>query len=74
MHPIVIRGRFADGTFVSNEPLPTVEGTAELIVYPSPQGNQKRSIFDLFGRAAHLRDAEDINAQVREEREAWGDE
>jgi hypothetical protein len=31
------------------------------------------SIFDLFGKAPKLRSAEDIAAQVREERDAWGE-
>ena len=71
---IVVRGRFNGQQFVPSEPLPAVEGNAELIVYPAPQANAgKPSIFDLFGKASKLRSAEEIDAQIREEREAWGE-
>lgn len=71
---IVIRGRYAGGAFVPDEPMPAVEGTAELIVFPaSSESKAVPSIFDLFGRADRLRSAADIDAQIREEREVWGD-
>ena len=73
---IVIHGKIAEGQFVSDEPMPDVEGLAELIVYPNRTSQEEKpavSIFDLFGKADHLRSAEDIDAQIREEREAWGD-
>jgi hypothetical protein len=31
------------------------------------------SIFDLFGKAAKLRTAQDIEAQIEEERAGWGE-
>jgi len=71
---IVIHGIVSERQFISNEPMPDVEGPAELIVFPKemPQKVKKgTSIFDFFGKAEHLRSAEDIDAQVREEREAW---
>jgi hypothetical protein len=74
---IVIRGIYSGQRFIPNEPMPLVEGGAELIVFPQvkPASSQQvRSIFDLFGKAPVLRTAEDIEAQVREERQAWGDE
>ena len=73
---IVIHGKIAERQFVSDEPMPDVEGLAELIVYPKDLPQKEKtgtSIFDLFGKADHLRSAEDIDAQIREEREAWGD-
>jgi hypothetical protein len=72
----IIHGKIAEKQFISDEPMPDVEGPAELIVYPkAPLQKEKTgtSIFDLFGKAEHLRSAEDIDAQIREEREAWGD-
>jgi hypothetical protein len=30
-------------------------------------------MFDLFGKAPQLRSAEDIDAQLREERDSWND-
>jgi hypothetical protein len=74
---IVVRGTYAGQAFIPAEPMPLVEGPAELIVFPraaTPPAGQPQSIFDLFGKAPVLRSAEDIEAQVREEREAWGDE
>jgi hypothetical protein len=71
---IVIHGMIAEKRFISDEPMPDVEGPAELIVYPKgatelPPGG--RSMFEFFGKAPLLRSAEDIDAQVREEHDAW---
>jgi hypothetical protein len=71
---IVIHGNILDRQFVSNEPIPDVHGPAELIVYPKDDAKTirpGRSMFEFFGKAPQLRSAEDIDAQVREEREAW---
>jgi hypothetical protein len=73
---IVIHGTMFARQFISNEPMPDVEGPAELIIYPKDASQEETgrvSIFDLFGKAEHLRSGEDIDAQIREEREAWGD-
>lgn len=67
--PLVIHGQYAGQTFVPDEPMPLVEGRAELVVFPA--ATPASSIFDLFGKAPQLRTAADIDAQVREEREAW---
>jgi hypothetical protein len=72
---LVIRGHYTAQTFVPEEPLPAVEGAAELIVFPRaapPRPAVPTSIFDLFGKAARLRSAEEIADQLREERDAWG--
>ncbi len=74
---IVVRGKYVGQVFIPGEPLPVAEGPAELIVFPqrkSEPSAQPLSIFDLFGKAAVLRSAKDIEAQVRDEREAWGEE
>lgn len=68
---IVIRGRYAGQSFVASEPLPLVEGPAELIVHPQATPAATVSIFELFGTAPQLRSAEDIDEQVRQERESW---
>jgi hypothetical protein len=73
---LVIRGRYVGQTFIPEEPLPVAEGTAELIVFPSGQPQDTApggSIFDLFGKAAKLRTGQDIEAQIQEERAAWGE-
>ena len=75
--PLVIRGHFSHQAFVPDQPLPDIEGPAELIVYP-PKATvataQGTSVFDFFGKAPRFRSAEELDAQLREEREAWGDE
>lgn len=74
---IVVRGNYVGQAFVPDEPLPLVEGPAELIVFPLEKTvppSPALSIFDLFGKAPRLRSAEDIETQMREEREAWGEE
>ena len=73
---LIIHGKIAEKQFISDEPMPDVEGPAELIIFAKAPPNDKKSaasMFDLFGKAEHLRSGEDIDAQIREEREAWGD-
>lgn len=38
---------------------------------PAAEGKTAVSVFDFFGKAPQLRSAEDIDAQLREERDAW---
>jgi hypothetical protein len=71
--PVVIRGIFANKVFVPTDPLPEAEGPAELIVHAELPKAPRHSIFDAFGTAEHLRTAEDLDAQLAEERAAWGD-
>lgn len=71
---IVVRGRYRTGAFVPDGPLPDAEGTAELIIIPSaPVPPRTGSVADAFGSAPRLRTGEDIAAQIREERESWGE-
>jgi hypothetical protein len=71
---IVIHGRYVNRTFIPDEPLPAVEGSAELIVIPiKPSSAQAGSIIDHFGKAPVLRPREDIEAQIRKERAEWGE-
>lgn len=70
--PIVVRGQYAGGVFVPSEPLPDAEGPAELLVFPHSPPSKGGTIFDVFGKAKVLRSAEDIAAQLAEERAAWG--
>jgi hypothetical protein len=71
---LIIRGRFAGQVFLPEEPLPAVEGAAELIIFPSAQqAGAAHSIFDLFGKAANLRSAGDIATQLQQERSSWGE-
>jgi hypothetical protein len=71
---VVIRGRYVNRTFVPDEPLPAVEGSAELIVIPTkPLAAKTGSIFDHFGKAPVLRSRENIEAQIEEDRDEWGE-
>ena len=73
---LVVRGWLANKAFVSDGPMPEVEGPAELIVYaqePRADSGDDSSLFDLFGKAPQLRSAEDIDAQLRAERDSWDD-
>ena len=71
--PVVIRGTFFNKTFVPTEPLPEAEGPAELIVHTQSPKDTRPSIYDAFGKAKQLRTAGDLDAQLEEERAAWGD-
>jgi hypothetical protein len=70
---VVIRGTFCNKTFVPAEPLPEAEGPAELIVHTRNPDSVRPSIYDAFGKAEQQRTAEDLDAQLAEERAAWGD-
>ncbi len=73
--PLVIHGKIVNKSFISDDPMPDVEAPAELIVY-APAGNETRrrnSMFDVFGKARRLRSAEELDAQLREERNAWNE-
>jgi hypothetical protein len=71
--PVIIRGIFSNKVFVPTDPLPEAEGPAELIVHTQPPATARPSIYDAFGKARRLRTAEDLDAQLEEERAAWGD-
>jgi len=74
---LVIRGKLLNKAFVADEPMPEVEGRAELIVYvqgDAPKANSQKSASELFGKAARLRSGEDIERQVQDERRAWNGE
>jgi hypothetical protein len=70
--PMVVRGRYVGRTFIPDEPLPDAEGSAELIITPSAP-RSGRSVADAFGTASVLRSAEEILAQIRADRDDWGD-
>jgi hypothetical protein len=69
---LIVRGRYVGRTFIPDGPLPDAEGPAELVITPS-QPPAHGSIADAFGAAPVLRSGDDILAQVRAERDEWGD-
>ena len=69
---LIIRGRYADRTFIPDGQLPDAEGVAELVITQAVLRPGK-SVADAFGTASVLRSGEDILAQVRADRDEWGD-
>jgi hypothetical protein len=69
---LIVRGRYAGRTFIPDGPLPDAEGPAELVITPS-QPQARGSVAEAFGAAPVLRSGDDILAQVRAERDEWGD-
>lgn len=72
--PVVVRGTFFfNKTFVPADPLPEAEGPTELIVHVQSPKDVGPSIYDVFGNAEQPRTVEDLDAQLAEERAAWGE-
>jgi hypothetical protein len=71
--PVVIHGTFTNGAFVATEPLPDAEGPAELIVHVQQPSELRPSVYDAYGKAKEPRTAQELDAQLAEERAAWGD-
>ena len=69
---LIVTGRYADRMFIPDGPLPNAEGTAQLVITPLP-AQASGSVADAFGAAPVLRAGEDILAQLRAERDEWGD-
>jgi hypothetical protein len=69
---LIVQGRYSGQTFIPESPLPHAEGAAQLIITPSIRP-KNGSIADAFGTAAVLQTGDDILAQVRAERDEWGD-
>jgi len=69
---LIVRGRYVGRTFIPDGPLPNEEGTAELVITPTlPRA--RGSVADAFGTASMLRTGDDILAQLRADRDGWGD-
>ncbi len=70
---LIIRGRYTDRTFIPDGPLPDAEGAAELVITPVGAPRTGGSVADAFGAAPILRTGDDILAEVRADRDEWGD-
>ena len=72
-----MHGKVADQVFVPDEPMPDIEGRAALVVYPPagprPAALGAHSLLDFIGKAFEVRSAEDIDAPLPAERDAWND-
>ena len=73
----VIHGKVIDHQFITEEPIPDFSPSADLIVYiPAAKEEEAAApatIFDLFGKSPVLRSAEDIDQQIRQERQNWNE-
>ena len=69
---MTLHGTVRNGLIVLDSPGQLPDGTRVEVV-AADLTEQHDSIFRVFGRAERLRSAEDIDAQIREER-SWGDE
>jgi hypothetical protein len=68
---VIVHGRYVGRTFIPDTPLPDTEGDAELVITPTVS-RSNRSIADAFGRASVLRSGDEILAEVRADRDEWG--
>lgn len=69
---LIVPGRYSGRTFIPDDPLPDAEGAAELVITPAP-AKARGSVADAFGTAPVRRSGTDILAQVRADRDEWGD-
>lgn len=73
---VVVNGRLSDSRHVElHEPVTGLEGEVEVVLRPArSKANTGESIFDLIARLpGGTRSKEDIDRQIREERDGWGD-
>ena len=74
---LVIHGKVSGQVFVPDEPMPDIEGPAELIVYADVEAQSAtfgaRSVYEFIGKSSEPRSAEELDAQLREERDSWSD-
>ena len=69
---IVVPGRYAGLTFIPDGPLPDAEGAAQLVI-SADSAQALGSVADAIGTASVPRTGDDILAQVRAERDEWGE-
>ncbi|MFQ5668219.1 MAG: hypothetical protein ACE5I7_17550 [Candidatus Binatia bacterium] len=74
---IVVRGKLADAQHIElDEPVTELEGPVEVVLrrVPAETEGQEEDIFDFIAKLPPgTRSKEDIDRQIRKERESWGD-
>jgi hypothetical protein len=74
---ILVRGKLTDATHIElDEPVTDLEGTVDVVLRraPSEEEAQDEDIFEFIAKLPPGgRTKEDIDRQIREERESWGD-
>ena len=71
---IVVRGKLSDPRHIElDEPVTELRGAVEVVVRPVPPAAPGSDIFDLIAAPPPgTRSKSDIDRQIREERDAWG--
>jgi len=74
---IVVRGKLADAQHIElDEPVTEIEGPVEIVLrsVSHEAESEKEDIFDFIAKLPPgTRSKEDIDRQIREERDSWGD-
>ncbi len=74
---IVVRGRLADSQHIElDEPVTELEGPVEVVLRAVPHRSEgeEEDIFDFIAKLPPgTRSKENIDRQIREERDSWGD-
>ena len=74
---VVVRGKMADSQHIElDEPVTELEGAVEVVLRPLLAGveGEEEDIFDFIAQLPPgTRSKADIDRQIREERESWGD-
>jgi len=71
---IVVRGRLSDPRHIElEEPVTGLQGPVEVVVRPLPAAPAGPDVFDLIAaQPPGTRSKSDIDRQIRDERDAWG--
>jgi len=73
---IVVRGKLTDAQHIElDEPVTELEGPVDIVLrsVPSATDGQDEDIFDFIAKLPPgTRSKEDIDRQIRDERESWG--
>lgn len=74
---VIVNGRVTDDRHIElDEPVTGLRGAVQVVLRhrTPPPAKQAESVFDVIARlAGGTRSKENIDRQVREERESWGD-
>ena len=71
---IIVRGRLSDPQHIElTEPVSEISGEVEVLIRALPKG-RREDVFDLIANLTPgTRSKADIDRQIKEERDSWGD-
>jgi hypothetical protein len=73
---VILRGRLSDSRHIElDEPVPGIEGEVEVVLRAvAPSVGEVADVFDIIAATAPgTRSKEDIDRQLAQERDGWGD-